>query len=114
MIYFQTVSDGEVEFIQNQRLGDVPGEVRMSVNWRHGAGAPALVGDRKFFGAAQCKSGNQLQRKGGRMIVVDDNSHIWIKILYPLLRFFKSFKQWRPVVIGGFVLINRRAYRRDM
>ena len=112
MIYFQTVSDGEVEFIQNQRLGDVPGEVRMSVNRGHGTRPPTLIGDRKFFGAAQCKSGNQLQRKGGCMIVVDDNSHIWIEILYPLLRFFKSFKQLYYDNVGEFCELQDKTVKK--
>ena len=52
MVDIHPVDDGHVEFVEDQALGQVPGQLRVALDDGDRARAPALVRRREFVGAA--------------------------------------------------------------
>ena len=108
------VDDGEVEFVEDDRLGDVPGEIGMALHHRHRARAPALVGGRELFGAAQSEGRNDLERERRGVVVVDEDDHVRLGLFHPLLGRLVALEERLPIGIAHAVTVDRRADGRHM
>jgi hypothetical protein len=63
VVHVHLVHDGHVEIVEDQALGDVPGEVRVADHVGHRARAPALVGRLEAFRAADGEGGMMFMSK---------------------------------------------------
>jgi hypothetical protein len=91
------VDDGDVELVEDQRLRDMGGEFRVALDDRHRARTPALVGRRKLGCTAERKCRDQVDREGGRVIVIDDDRDIRLGLPHPFLRLHESGKHPLPI-----------------
>ena len=83
MIDRHFIRDGHVEFIENQRFGQMPGEFGVPLHHGHRARTEALIGDGELVGNANQEGGNDLQGKRGRMVVVDHDGDVGRQIRQP-------------------------------
>src|SRR5262249_58770265 len=86
----------------------------MALDHRHRAGSPAFVGRRKFRRAAERKSGDQLDRERGGMVVINRNDDIRFGVRHPFLGFFEAGKHPLPIGLFGFLQIDRSADSRHV
>ena len=108
------VADGEVELVEDHRLRDVRGELGMALHHRHRARAPALVGGREFGRAAEREGRHDLDRERRRVVVVDDDGDVGLRLLHPFLRFLEAREHPLPVRLLGLLVVDRRADRRHV
>ena len=97
MVDVHPVDDRHVELVEDRRLRDVPGELRMALDDRHRPRAPAFVGGRERFGAADREGRNDLERERRRMIVVDQDDDVRLRSRDPLLRELVALEHRLPI-----------------
>ena len=114
VIDIHLVDDGHVEFVENQALRDVPGQVRVALHVRHGARTPALVGALVAFAAADREGRDDVGIEGGGVVVVDQDHHVGLLRFLPLLRPVIAGEDRAEVIVAGLALIDRHAQQRDM
>lgn len=100
------IDDGDVEFIENERLRHAPRQLRRAQHWRHRAAAHAFVGDVEPGGAAQREGRDQLQRKGVGVVVVNHDGDVGLKVGDPLARRLVTGEHRLPVRLAGQALIH--------
>src|SRR5262249_45074742 len=100
------VDDGEVELVEDHRLGDVRGERRMTLYDRHRARAPALVGRRKVRRAAERERGNEIDRESRSVVVIDDNGDIGLGLAHPFLRLLEAREYALPIGLLGLAVVD--------
>ena len=105
------VDEGEVELVDDERLGEVPGQFRMALHDGHGAGAVALVGGRELVGQPEGEGGDDLQRERGGVVVVDDDADVGPYLGHPGAGRLELGEIGRPVGLVGLALVDRRAHR---
>ena len=91
------VDDGEIEVLLDHGLRDVPGEIRRAFHDGTGARAKAFVGGLEFVGAGNGEGGNEVEREGGGVVVVDEKDHVGLVGLLPLFRELEALEERRPV-----------------
>ncbi len=114
VIDLHLVDDGEVELVQNDRLGDMRRELGMALHHRYRTRPPAFVRGRKLGGAAEREGRNDLDREGGGMVVVDHDGDVGLGLRHPLLRSLESGKDPLPIRLLGLLVVDCRADRRHM
>ncbi len=70
------VHDGHVEVVEDQALGDVPGEIRVADHVGHRARAPALVGRLEASRAADRERRDDVHVERAGVVVVDQDDHV--------------------------------------
>jgi len=108
------VDDGEVELVQDDRLGDMRGELGMALDHRHRARPPPFVGGRELGRAAEREGRHDLDREGGGMVVVDHDRHVGLGLGHPFLRALEAGEDPLPVRLLGLLVVDRRADRRHV
>ena len=109
MVDLHLVDDGEVETVEDHRLGDVGSQRRMALDHRHRARAPAFVGGRKFRRAAECEGRDQVHRKRRGMVVIDFDDDVRLGGRHPRLGSFEAGKHPLPVRLLGLLVVDRGA-----
>ena len=61
----------------------------MAFDRRYRPWSPALIGNRKFVGAAEAEGRNQIEREGGGMVVKDDDGNVGLVFAIHSLDFSK-------------------------
>ena len=114
VIDLHLVADGEIELVEDDRLRDVRGELRMALHHRHRARSPAFVGGREFRRAAEREGRDDLDRERRGVIVVDDDGDVGLGLRHPLLGFLEAREHPLPVRLLGLLVVDRRADRRHV
>ena len=109
MVDLHVVDDGQVELVQDHRLGDMGGELGMAMHHGHGAGAPALVSGDEFGRAAQREGGHDVHGEGGGVVVEHDDAHIRLHFGDPLLGFLVAREHPLPIGLLRLAVVQRRA-----
>jgi hypothetical protein len=106
MIDIHLVRDGDVELIENQRLGYVPAEIGSAFHNRDRTPAPAFIRRLELRGASQCEGRNQIEAEGGLMIVVDKDYDVGRVARHPFPGGFESVEQGLSVGFPCLAKIN--------
>src|SRR6185295_8657624 len=91
---------------EDHRLGDVPGELRMTFDHRDLAGTPAFIRGRKLRGATERESWNQLQGECRRMVVVNENDDVGLLLRDPFPGKLVALEQRLPVRLFGLAEVD--------
>ena len=105
----ELVEDGHVELVEDQRLGQVPGQFGVSGHRGYRARPESLVGGRVGLGAADGEGRDQVQGELGGVVVVDQDHHIGPLASDPVPGPGEPVEQRFPVVGGGLVVVDRGA-----
>ena len=108
------VDDGEIELVENDRLGDVRGERGVTLHHRHRARAPALVGGREFGRAAEREGRDHLDRERRGVVVVNQDDDVGLRFRHPFLGFLEAREHPLPIGLLGALVVDRRADRRHV
>ena len=110
------VHDGHVELVEDQALGDVPGEVRMADHVGHRARAPAFVGRLEHFRAADRESRDDVHVEGRCMVVIDQDHDVGrvARFLHPFADRRVAVEHRRPVIVVPGAGLHRSAERGDV
>ncbi len=108
------VDDREVELVEDQRLGQVPRQLRMARHRRDGPGPVPLVGRIESRRHTDGEGGDHFQGEGRRMVVVDDHAHVGTGLGHPTPRRLDLLEVGRPVGIGLLGVVDRRPDRGDV
>ena len=109
MIHRHFIRDGHVELIQDEGLGQMPGERRMSLHNGHRTRSKSFVGDGKAIRHTDEKRGDELQRKGACMVVVDHDGNIGLELREPLARRLVALEKTFPIGRRRRAPIHRNA-----
>ena len=107
VIHRHFIGDGHVEFVEYERLRQVPREFGMALNRWNRPRTETLVRDGKSIRHSDQKGRNDVQRKGVGMIVVDDDGNVRRQFGEPLAGWLIAFEQRVPVRRGGLTLVHR-------
>ncbi len=108
------VDDGEIEIILDHGLRDMRRELRMADHLGHRTRAPALVGYRKLGRGADRKGRDDIEAEGVGVIVVDEENHVRLVILQPLLGEVVALEDRLPIRLGGLAEVERGADGRNV
>ena len=114
VIHVHLVDDGQVEFVEYQRLRQVPRQPRMALDHGHRTRTPTLVGGREFPRHTNSKRGNHLQRERRAVIVVHQYDHVRIDPGEPFLRRTVAGEKRFPVRFLGPAQVHGGADGRHM
>ena len=114
VIDLHLVADGEIEFVENDRLRNVRGQRRITLHHRNRTRTPAFVGGWKFRSAAERKGRDHLNRKRRRVVVVDDDRDIRLALAHPFLGFLETREHPLPVRLLGSAVVDCCADGRHM
>ncbi len=89
MIDVHLIDDGQIELIENNGLGYVRREFRMTRHDRHRPRAPALIGRRILIGTPQSERRDDIHRERRRMIIEHDEGDIGLELRDPLFGTFE-------------------------
>ncbi|MNV55261.1 hypothetical protein D3C71_1474910 [compost metagenome] len=109
VVHGHLVDDGEVKVLLDDRLRNVRGQVRMTNDLGHGARAKALIGHFIFGSGADGERGDQVQAEGRGVVVVDQEDHVGLVVLDPLLAKVIAREHGLPVVLVGLAQVHSRA-----
>src|ERR1700757_5251973 len=108
MIDIHLVRNGDVELIENQRLGYVPAEIGSASHNRDRTRAPAFIRRLELRSASQREGRNQIEAEGGRVIVVDKDDDVGRVARHPFPSHLESIEQGLPVGLPCLAKINGR------
>ena len=103
------VDHRHVELVENKGLGEVTGQLGMTLNDGDGSWPEAFIGDGELVGASDGERGDDLERERGRVVVVDENDDVGVFLFDPLFGPLVAGEQRCPVVGVGLLEINGRA-----
>ena len=109
MVDIHFVDDGHVEFVEDQALGDMPGQVRLADHVGHRARPPALVGRLVAFATADREGRDDLHVEGGGMVIIDQDHDIGLFLRDPLPRPVIAGEQRLPIRLGGLLEVHGSA-----
>ncbi len=112
VIDIHPIDHRQVEFVEDAALGDVPGEIRVALDHRHLARAPALVGRLELLGAADGEGRDDAHVEGGGMVVIDQHDDVGLFLLLPRLHPFVALEDRLQIGLLVAPVIQRRADRR--
>src|SRR5574337_1094114 len=111
MIDVDLVDHGEVEIPLDHFRGDMRGKLRIADHFRHRARAIALICWTEFRAGHDRESWDHLETKGGGVIVVDEEDHVRLLRLLPLLVEVVSGEDGLPVSLLGLAVVEGSADR---
>ena len=114
VIHRHRIRDRHIEFVEDQRFGEMPCKRGMALNRRHRPRSETLVGNRKLCGNPDEEGRNDLQRKRVRVIVVDNDGDVGRRGSEPGARRFVASKQRVPIGCPGDTAIHRHADGRNV
>ena len=109
VVDIQFVHHTHVEFVDDQRFCQMPGQCGVTLDYRHFARAPAFIGRLEFVGHTDGESRNGFQGDGAAMVVVDDDGNVGFVLAHPLLCGWIAVEQGLPVRILGQALVESSA-----
>jgi hypothetical protein len=108
------LAGGEVEFVMDQRLDQMPGQGRVTPERRHGRDAPSLVGVAIVGCRPHRESRHLVEKKIQAMVVVDNHGHLRPDPCEPLAHRHEPVEERLPVRVLLQALGNGRADGRDV
>ena len=100
------VDHGEVEILLDHLRGDMGRKLRIADDLRHRARAVAFVGGIEFRPGHDRESGDHLEAEGGGVIVINDEDHVGLVGLHPLLVEVVAGENRLPVIFLGFAKVE--------
>ena len=98
VVHVHLVHDGQVKVLLNDRLRDVRGQLRMTLDLGHWAWSPAFVGRRVLGRSANRKGRDHVQAESCCVVIEHQEDHVRLVILHPLLGEVIACKQRLPVI----------------
>ena len=108
------LEERHVELVGHQRLADVARERGMTDGRREVARAAAFVGDGELFADPERERGVVIEEERGDVIVEDEDHHVGLLVLDPLLQRLVVLENRRPRGVVAFVAVEGEADGRGM
>ncbi|CAB5033962.1 unannotated protein [freshwater metagenome] len=97
VVYGQALEYGNVEFVCDQRIGQMARERGMALEAGNLARPEALVGDRVLVADAEGEGRVVVEKEGRGMIVVKKHQYVGVFLGHPSGHRLIALEQWRPV-----------------
>ena len=108
------VDDRHVEFVEDQALCNMPGEIGMADDIGHLARTPAFVRRRIALAAADREGRDELHVEGGCMVVIDQDHNIRLFLLLPFAGPVVPGEDRAEIIVALLALVVRHAEQRHM
>ena len=114
MVDWHEIGDRHVETVEDQRLCQVPGQVGVPDDFGDVARPVALVCDGKLICDADGEGRDQVEVKGGGVVVVGEDDDVGVGIVDPLARPLVPLEERPPVGRVLFAVVDGGADRRHV